>query len=133
MGDVDRYGRTVAEVWRGSINVNLKLVATGQAFVYRQYLKSPCAGSAYLNAEQEAESAGSGVWSLSGGITRPWDFRRARRGGTANSRQISQAGGGTGRYTCRSIGNWARAQELLRQGHTYLDRNGDGEACERLK
>ena len=27
----------------------------------------------------------------------------------------------------------ARAQELLREGHTYLDRDGDGEACESLK
>jgi len=26
-----------------------------------------------------------------------------------------------------------RAQELLRQGHTYLDKNLDGEACESLR
>jgi hypothetical protein len=33
------------------------------------------------------------------------------------------------RYRCKEIGSYARAQELLRQGHTYLDSNGDGEAC----
>ena len=26
-----------------------------------------------------------------------------------------------------------RGEELLRQGHTYLDSNGDGEACESLR
>ncbi len=36
------------------------------------------------------------------------------------------------RYRCKGIGSYARAQELLRQGHTDLDSNGDGEACESL-
>ena len=44
------------------------------------------------------------------------------------------AGGYSGRkLTCRQIGSYARAQELLRQGHTYLDRHGDGVACESLR
>ena len=37
------------------------------------------------------------------------------------------------KLTCRQIGSFARAQELLRQGHTYLDKNGDGVACESLR
>ena len=37
------------------------------------------------------------------------------------------------RYRCKGIGSYARAQELLRQGHTYLDGNRDGEACESLR
>ena len=37
------------------------------------------------------------------------------------------------RYRCKEIGSYARVQELLRQGHTYLDSNGDGEACESLR
>jgi hypothetical protein len=37
------------------------------------------------------------------------------------------------KFTCRKIGSFARAQELLRQGHTYLDRSGDGVACESLR
>ncbi|MEA5414372.1 excalibur calcium-binding domain-containing protein [Synechococcus sp. BA-132 BA5] len=36
------------------------------------------------------------------------------------------------RYRCGEIGSFARAQELLRQGHTYLDGNRDGVACENL-
>jgi len=34
---------------------------------------------------------------------------------------------------CRQVGSFARAQALLRQGHTYLDRSGDGVACESLR
>ena len=36
-------------------------------------------------------------------------------------------------YRCKEIGYYARAQELLRQGHSYLDGNGDGVACESLR
>ena len=31
------------------------------------------------------------------------------------------------------VGKLTKAQELLKQSHTYLDGNGDGEACEGLK
>jgi hypothetical protein len=47
---------------------------------------------------------------------------------------MAPTGGSTGRkLTCRQIGSYARAQELLRQGHGYLDKNGDGTACESLR
>ena len=36
------------------------------------------------------------------------------------------------KYKCADIGNWNLAQKLLSQGHTYLDRDKDGEACEVL-
>ena len=38
----------------------------------------------------------------------------------------------TKKYNCAEIGNWDLAQKLLRQGHSYLDRDKDGEACEVL-
>ena len=76
-GKRDRYGRTVAEIWRGNTNVNLELVRRGDAFVYRQYL-SGCDRNAYFSAEKQAESAKLGVWAVPGGITRPWDWRPGR-------------------------------------------------------
>ena len=109
----DRYGRTVAEVI-SEININLALVEAGLAFAYRQYLGG-CDAKAYLEAEERASSSRLGVWQVQGGITRPWDFRRRRR------------------YRCKEIGSYAKAQELLAQGHTYLDGNGDWEACESLR
>ena len=36
------------------------------------------------------------------------------------------------KYKCADIKDWNSAQKLLRQGHSYLDRDKDGEACEIL-
>ena len=36
------------------------------------------------------------------------------------------------KYRCNDIGDWNLAQELLNKGHSYLDRDKDGEACEAL-
>ena len=36
------------------------------------------------------------------------------------------------KFTCAEIGDWNLAQKLLSQGHSYLDRDKDGEACEVL-
>ena len=123
----DRYGRTVAAVI-SNININLVMVEDGQAFAYRRYL-SGCDAREYLDAESRASRHRYGVWQQEGGITRPWDFRRGR---TATVIPDGTTPGGR-RYRCREIGSYARAQELLRQGHTYLDSNGDGEACESLR
>ena len=36
-------------------------------------------------------------------------------------------------YTYKGVGNYASAQQPLRQGHANLDGNGDGIACNSLK
>ena len=150
---IDRYGRTVAEMLRDGRNVNLQLVRMGQAFVYERNLDQ-CHGLAYRQAQRVAEFQRAGVWAVPGGVMRPWDWRAAtRQGGSSrprtgvrerhvdlgvmtgsgSSRSQGRAGtegvGGAGRFYCRDL-SWQEAQELLRQGHSYLDRDGDGEACE---
>ncbi len=132
--DTDRYGRTVGEILKGRQNVNLQMVRSGQAFAYRQYLRN-CDATAYLGG-RGAEVDRLGVWSTPGGIQRPWDFRHGRRGYRPAAPQSSRPAVSIpdgGRYRCSQIGSYDRAQELLRQGHTYLDRNGDGVACESLR
>ncbi len=74
----DRYGRLVAEVFSES-NLGLALVEDGQAFAYRRYLGS-CNARAYLDAESRASRQRFGVWQQPGGIPRPWEVRRQRRG-----------------------------------------------------
>jgi endonuclease YncB( thermonuclease family) len=123
----DRYGRSVAEVFSG-VNINLALVEDGQAFAYRQYLGG-CDAKAYLEAEERASRARLGVWQVKGSITRPWDFRRGRRSAVIPDGTTP----GGRRYRCNEISSYAKAQELLRQGHSYLDGNGDGEACASLR
>jgi hypothetical protein len=104
------------------------MVEDGQAFVYRRYL-SGCDAKEYLAAEVRASRHRYGVWQVEGGITRPWDFRR---GGTGAVIPDGSTPDGR-RYRCEAIGSHTRAQALLHQGHTYLDGNGDGEACESLR
>jgi len=123
----DRYGRSVAEVFSG-VNINLALVEDGQAFVYRQYL-SGCDAKEYLDAEYRASRRRYGVWQVEGGISRPWDFRRGRRSAVIPDGTTP----GGRRYRCSEISSHAKAQELLRQGHTYLDGDGNGEACASLR
>ena len=123
----DRYGRTVAEMI-SDININLVMVEDGQAFAYRRYLSS-CDAKEYLDAEYRASRHRYGVWQVEGGITRPWDYRRGRRNAVIPDGTTP----GGRRYRCQEIDSYERAQELLRQGHSYLDSNGDGEACESLR
>jgi len=124
---IDRYGRSVAELTRGGRNLNQALVASGDAFVDWQYITG-CDRQTYGRMETEARLRGLGVWGISGGLTRPWDYRSNKRKPSSSS--SAPAGR---RYTCEQIGSYAQAQVLLRQGHSYLDGDGDGEACESLK
>ena len=72
--DTDRYGRLVAEIFRSDSNVNLSLVSSGHAVVYRQYLGN-CNAETYLNAEAIAQQNGLVFWSQADPVM-PWDFRR---------------------------------------------------------
>lgn len=83
---VDRYGRTIAEVFRGSLNINLALVRDGQAFVYRDDLQNGDRNTD-LAGEQQAAQNRKGIWEITGGISRPWDWRRGH----------TSASNGTGR------------------------------------
>ena len=106
-------------------------MATGVAFVYWQYIEG-CDRETYSRLENEARLKSLGIWAVPGGIQRPWDYRRGRKAGSGSKSQPvgdarhSQSGS---RYRCKQIGSWAKAQELLKQGHRYLDGDGDGEAC----
>ena len=121
---IDRYGRSVAEVFTKKGNINQLMIEQGHGFVYRQYLKN-CNRSRYLSLELQAQKLGLGVWSTSStGIQRPWDYRRNKRSASNNSRR---------KYRCREIASWEKAQQLLKQGHAYLDHDNGGKACESLR
>jgi len=101
----DRYGRTVGEVLKGSTNINQQQVASGNAFVYWQYI-SGCDRQTYSRLENHARLKGARVWGVSGGIQRPWDYRRGRRGGSTSSSSgggASSTGSGSVKFRCGEI------------------------------
>jgi endonuclease YncB( thermonuclease family) len=63
----DRYGRTVAEVLKGTTNINQALVATGAAFIYWQYIKG-CDRETYSSLENEAKLKSLGVLRVKTGF-----------------------------------------------------------------
>lgn len=70
----DRYGRTVAEIYREKLNVGLALIQEGRAVVYRDYL-SQCDGTRYLAVEQTARDRRLAFWAQPNPVM-PWDFRK---------------------------------------------------------
>lgn len=73
--DHDHYGRVVARIYVGSRDVNLVLVRSGYAWVYRAYTQD----SALQAAEQGARSARRGLWA-SGKPVPPWIWRKQKHG-----------------------------------------------------
>jgi len=136
--DTDRYGRKVGRVSVNGTDVNAALVASGAAWVYRQYSSDP----ELLRLEADAKAAGRGLWALpEAQRVPPWEWRRAQRQGTtAAPAQPAPAitGAGPGfscdqRKTCGQMASCAEAEyHLLQCGNTRLDRNGDGIPCETI-
>jgi micrococcal nuclease len=72
--DTDRYGRSVATVWMGEMDVNREMVRLGFAWAYRKYLQD----QTLIEVEAEAKSSRRGLWADPNPIA-PWEFRKAKR------------------------------------------------------
>jgi micrococcal nuclease len=73
----DRYGRTLGEVFLNGNNINLEMVKSGLAEVYRG---TPAKGQnmePYWKAEEEARKLGKGMWVLGAKYVSPREWRRA--------------------------------------------------------
>lgn len=140
--EVDRYGRTVAEVYIAGQSLNLQLVQEGMTVVYRQYL-SGCADTQtqYLQAEQQARAARRGFWAQAN-PTMPWDWRRGGSSAppttptphpTPHPTPPAARPSPARDYNCADFSTQAAAQQYLLPGDPYrLDGDGDGRACESL-
>lgn len=136
----DRYGRSVGRVYVDSTDVNAALVASGAAWVYRQYSHDP----ELLRLESEARTAGRGLWSLpEAQRAPPWEWRQQQRQGgtqpviqsvgkqhqTGTSPSFSCAG----KTTCGQMTSCEEARFHLQQcGLSRLDRDHDGIPCESI-
>jgi endonuclease YncB( thermonuclease family) len=129
--DVDRYGRTVGEVWVGDLHVNFEMVRRGHAWAYTRYVKS----LEVIDLEDEARREKRGLWTLP--IEQrdsPWVWRKERRRGAAGS---AVWGAGVAdrvcgeKRTCKEMVSCAEARfYLVECGLGRLDRDGDGVPCE---
>ncbi|MDH3520071.1 MAG: thermonuclease family protein [Myxococcales bacterium] len=73
---VDRYGRTVGEVYADDVCVGCELVREGHAWVYRDFSDD----AVLLDLEAQARAAGRGLWGLpESQRTPPWQWRREQR------------------------------------------------------
>ncbi|MCG8026088.1 MAG: thermonuclease family protein [Candidatus Thiodiazotropha endolucinida] len=71
----DRYGRLVAHIYVGSLNVNREMVRTGNAWVYRKYMRD----ESMLDVEEQARNDKRGLWSLPlSDRLPPWEWRKIR-------------------------------------------------------
>lgn len=133
--DVDRYGRYVARLYQGDIDVNREMVRQGAAWVYRQYATD----ESLYQVEEEARAAGRGLWSLpEAQRAPPWEWRANGRSSSPRPAETTPAVQGQSfscgpkRY-CREMTSCQEAQFYLRScGLSRLDGDFDGLACETL-
>lgn len=78
--EVDRYGRPIVQLTVDGVDVNASMVRQGMAWAYRAHLKD----KRLLELEAAAKAAKLGLWS-DPHPQAPWDWRKARRGGSLDS------------------------------------------------
>ena len=126
--DIDRYGRTVAEVYKGrNKNIGLTLVKNGFAEVYEKYAYQ-CDQDKLTNFECKARRKGKGMWKT------PEDVKPVEEVETGDQLTVTNIPAYTGSrsITCSQLSSQIEAKEWLNQGHSYLDIDRDGIACESL-
>lgn len=81
--DTDSYGRTVAHVWVGDLQLNRELVKRGDAWFLSDFTRD----ETLYYVEQAARDARRGLWALPlKERIEPWEWRKRKRGRTQNSR-----------------------------------------------
>ncbi|VEE07573.1 thermonuclease family protein [Neisseria animalis] len=81
--DIDRYQREVAQVSKGSVDLNLMQIRDGAAWHYESYAKKQQSKTAYTDyaaAQKTAQKQRLGLWR-SKNPQAPWEYRRAQNGG----------------------------------------------------
>ncbi|MRN38991.1 hypothetical protein CRG49_001405 [Neisseria sp. N95_16] len=76
--ELDRYGREVAQVFKGNTDLNLMMVREGAAWHYEYYAKkqqNKLAFAEYAAAQKQAKRDRKGLWRAKNPQA-PWDFRK---------------------------------------------------------
>jgi endonuclease YncB( thermonuclease family) len=76
---VDRYGRTVAQLWNNSGLIQSQMAVAGMAYGYEQYKKDCPNWAAIESTQTQAQNEKVGIWKLPNGGEKPWDYRKSKR------------------------------------------------------
>jgi endonuclease YncB( thermonuclease family) len=126
--DIDRYGRTVGEIFADGIDVNREMVREGHAWAYTKYSHT----TEIVDHESSARAAKKGLWALPESQREPpWLWRhapRAPRPAPAPAPLVC----GT-RTFCSEMVGCEEARFYFEQcGVHTLDGDSDGIPCESL-
>jgi len=124
--DIDRYGRTVGEVFVDGTDVNREMVRAGHAWAYTKYSHT----TEIIELEDSARAAKQGLWALPENQREPpWLWRHAPRVPRPRSGPLAC---GT-RIYCSEMANCEEARFYFEQcGVQSLDGDSDGIPCESL-
>lgn len=130
----DKYGRTVAKVMLGTLDVGLAQIEAGLAWAYEPYVRE----DHYRHAAATAKQEGLGLWAARAPIA-PWVWRHRneRRASAVAAPAPPPAPSFTAacdsKKTCKQMTSCEEARHYLTVcGIKRLDRNGDGVPCETL-
>lgn len=80
--DIDRYGRTIADITIDGRDVNQAMVREGAAWAYDAYARDGTMAA----LESQARSSSQGLWALTENQRiAPWDYRRQNRTGSTST------------------------------------------------
>jgi micrococcal nuclease len=133
VADVDRYGRSVAKIYKGELSINTIMVQEGHAAVYSQYLSAcPDLREKLRKAEASAKASRRGLWVQANPVM-PWDFRRAAKVPgvkPAKTTRRPAAEKGHNAPVQQGQGNsridWSRAQQDINSGRYSTGVNSAG-------
>lgn len=128
--DVDRYGRYVAHVFVGDVQVNREMVRRGFAWAYTRYVRD----LDVIDLEKVARRQSRGLWALpEADRDPPWIWRRSsRKAPAAVSAPRFEAVCGP-KTRCSEMSHCAEARFHLEEcGLSHLDGDQDGTPCESL-
>jgi len=126
----DDFGRLLARVFVGDIDVNAELVRSGAAWVFRRYTDDP----RLYALEREARSQRRGLWALPPAErVPPWQWRHPDAAAERAAPPEPAAFRCGTKTFCREMTSCAEARFYLTEcGATRLDGDRDGVPCEAL-
>ena len=124
----DQYGRMVAHLGVGGLDVNTEQIRRGMAWEYSFHHSNP----GLIALEAEARQAPRGLWAMSS-PTPPWEWRKQHPNALPPANLASGDFSCGHKKHCSDMSSCEEARHYLAVcGMKYLDADGDGTPCEKL-